>query len=154
MAYVEIHPKLQTRIMNKILESEHLYSLRMCSLGGGFGGCAVVDHLHYIRSRDVNLRFLFLSVQAHKIKQEEGTEDDGERRAISQDETAHSGEEGSVLEEPMIDSPNNLQDVGGGAEAPPDAAIRLPNGEFVLCFIPHIPRTKNSSFSYPLIEKR
>lgn len=57
------------------------------------------------------------------------TEDEVERRAVSQDDTAHSGEEGSVLEEPMIDSPNNLQDVGGGAEGPPDATIRLPNGE-------------------------
>ncbi|XP_053482197.1 zinc finger protein Helios isoform X2 [Ictalurus furcatus] len=69
------------------------------------------------------------SPSAHKIKQEEGTEEDAERRAVSQDEMTHSGEEGSVLEEPMIDSPNNLQDVGAGAEAPPDAAIRLPNGD-------------------------
>lgn len=76
---------------------------------------------------------MFISNQAHKIKQEEGTEEDIERRAVSQDETTHSGEEGSVLEEPMIDSPNNLQDVGGGAEAPPDAAMRLPNGECVKC---------------------
>ncbi|KAF7709167.1 hypothetical protein HF521_016017 [Silurus meridionalis] len=66
---------------------------------------------------------------AHKIKLEEGTEEDTERKAISQDETAHSGEDGSVLEDHMIDSPSNLQDGGGGVEAPSDSAIRLPNGD-------------------------
>ncbi|KAK1789157.1 hypothetical protein P4O66_015101 [Electrophorus voltai] len=66
---------------------------------------------------------------SHPIKQEEGTEEEGERRAIGPDETGHSGEEGSVLEEPMTDSPNNLQDVGPGTEGPADSVMRLPNGD-------------------------
>uniref|UniRef100_A0A4W4HKK1 C2H2-type domain-containing protein n=1 Tax=Electrophorus electricus TaxID=8005 RepID=A0A4W4HKK1_ELEEL len=69
------------------------------------------------------------SPSAHPIKQEEGTEEEGERRAIGPDETGHSGEEGSVLEEPMTDSPNNLQDVGPGTEGPADSVMRLPNGD-------------------------
>ncbi|XP_062861802.1 zinc finger protein Helios [Trichomycterus rosablanca] len=69
------------------------------------------------------------SPTVHKIKQEEGTDEDAERRVAAQDETVHSGEEGSGLEEPMIDSPNNQQDVGSAAEGAADAAMRLPNGD-------------------------
>lgn len=76
-----------------------------------------------------NLKFeCFLAV--HTIKQEEGTEEETERRPNGPDEAGHSGEEGSGLEEPMIDSPNNLQDGGPGTEAQSDAGIRLPNGKY------------------------
>ncbi|XP_051567061.1 zinc finger protein Helios-like isoform X1 [Myxocyprinus asiaticus] len=67
---------------------------------------------------------------AHQIKQEEGTEEETERRPSGPDETGHSGEEGSGLEEPMIDSPNNLEDAGPGSEAQSEAGIRLPNGKY------------------------
>ncbi|XP_076849873.1 zinc finger protein Helios isoform X2 [Brachyhypopomus gauderio] len=69
------------------------------------------------------------SPSTHVIKQEEGAEEETERRVTGPDEMGHSGEEGSVLEEPMIDSPNNLQDIGPGTEGPPDAGVRLPNGD-------------------------
>lgn len=68
-------------------------------------------------------------VAAHPIKQEESAEEEAEKRAAGPDETGHSGEEGSVLEEPMIDSPNNMQDVGPGTEGPPDTGVRLPSGK-------------------------
>ncbi|XP_030642110.1 zinc finger protein Helios [Chanos chanos] len=70
-----------------------------------------------------------VSPNAHTIKQEEGTEEEGERRTVGPDETGQSGEEGSGLEEPMIDSPNNLQDVAPGTESPAETGIRLPNGD-------------------------
>lgn len=67
---------------------------------------------------------------ARTIKQEEGTEEETERRPNGPDEAGHSGEEGSGLEEPMIDSPNNLQDGGPGTEAQSETGIRLPNGKY------------------------
>ncbi|XP_051563913.1 zinc finger protein Helios isoform X3 [Myxocyprinus asiaticus] len=70
------------------------------------------------------------SPAAHTIKQEEGTEEETETQPNGPDETGHSGEEGSGLEEPMIDSPNNLQDTGPGTEAQSEAGIRLPNGKY------------------------
>ncbi|XP_067265982.1 zinc finger protein Helios isoform X3 [Chanodichthys erythropterus] len=69
------------------------------------------------------------SPAARTIKQEEGTEEETERRPNGPDEAGHSGEEGSGLEEPMIDSPNNLQDGGPGTEAQSETGIRLPNGD-------------------------
>ncbi|XP_056611443.1 zinc finger protein Helios [Triplophysa dalaica] len=69
------------------------------------------------------------SPAARTIKQEEGAEEETERQPVGPDETLHSGEEGSGLEEPMIDSPNNLQDAGPGAEAQSEIGIRQPNGE-------------------------
>uniref|UniRef100_A0A9J8AE36 IKAROS family zinc finger 2 n=2 Tax=Cyprinus carpio TaxID=7962 RepID=A0A9J8AE36_CYPCA len=65
-------------------------------------------------------------IATRTIKQEEGTEEETERRL---DEAGHSGEEGSGLEEPMIDSPNNLQDAGPGTEVHSETGIRLPNGD-------------------------
>ncbi|XP_067265981.1 zinc finger protein Helios isoform X2 [Chanodichthys erythropterus] len=70
------------------------------------------------------------SPAARTIKQEEGTEEETERRPNGPDEAGHSGEEGSGLEEPMIDSPNNLQDGGPGTEAQSETGIRLPNGKY------------------------
>jgi len=75
-----------------------------------------------------SLSFFFLT--AHTIKQEEGTEEETERRPSGPDEAGHSGEEGSGLEEHMIDSPNNLQDAGPGTEVQNDTGIRLPNGKY------------------------
>ncbi|KAL6484328.1 hypothetical protein MHYP_G00063730, partial [Metynnis hypsauchen] len=63
----------------------------------------------------------------HTIKQEEGAEDEAEKRVAGRDEAGHSGEEGSVQEDPMIDSPNNLQEVGPGTEGPADTGVRLPS---------------------------
>ncbi|KAJ8255213.1 hypothetical protein GJAV_G00202360 [Gymnothorax javanicus] len=69
------------------------------------------------------------SPETQTIKQEEGTEEEGERKVLATEEAGQSGEEGSGLEEPMIDSPNNMQDGGTGANGPSDASARLPNGE-------------------------
>ncbi|KAJ8396364.1 hypothetical protein AAFF_G00019410 [Aldrovandia affinis] len=69
------------------------------------------------------------SPNTHLIKQEEGTEEEGEKRALGAEETGQSGEEGSGPEEPMVESPNNLQDGGPGTDGPGDTGIRLPNGE-------------------------
>ncbi|KAG9271733.1 zinc finger protein Helios [Astyanax mexicanus] len=69
------------------------------------------------------------SPASHTIKQEDVTDQEAEKRAAGPDETGHSGEEGSVLEEPMIDSPNNLQDVGPGSEGSADTGVRLPSGD-------------------------
>ncbi|XP_064185604.1 zinc finger protein Helios-like isoform X1 [Anguilla rostrata] len=70
------------------------------------------------------------SPNTHTIKQEEATEEEGEKRALGiEEEVGQSGEEGSGLEEPMIDSPSNPQDGGPGADGPGDAGARLPNGE-------------------------
>ncbi|XP_024245419.1 zinc finger protein Helios isoform X2 [Oncorhynchus tshawytscha] len=60
------------------------------------------------------------------IKQEDETEDEGDRRTTAED-MGQSGEEGSGLEEPMIDSPNNLQDGVPGSEGSCDPGTRLPN---------------------------
>ncbi|XP_035266379.1 zinc finger protein Helios isoform X2 [Anguilla anguilla] len=68
------------------------------------------------------------SPNTHTIKQEEATEEEGEKRALGiEEEVGQSGEEGSGLEEPMIDSPSNPQDGGPGADGPGDAGARLPN---------------------------
>ncbi|XP_066497115.1 zinc finger protein Helios isoform X2 [Hoplias malabaricus] len=69
------------------------------------------------------------SPASHTIKQEEGTEEETEKRAQAPEETGHSGEEGSVLEDPMIESPSNLQDTGPGTEGPADSGVRLPSGD-------------------------
>nr|XP_046223752.1 zinc finger protein Helios-like isoform X1 [Oncorhynchus gorbuscha] len=62
------------------------------------------------------------------IKQEDETEDEGDRRTTAED-MGQSGEEGWGLEEPMIDSPNNLQDGVPGSEGSCDPGTRLPNGD-------------------------
>lgn len=49
-------------------------------------------------------------------------------RSMAPEETGQSGEEGSGLEDPMIDSPNNLQDGMSGPDGAADAGSRLPNG--------------------------
>lgn len=73
---------------------------------------------------------MYCFLTARTIKQEEGAEEETERQPVGPDETLHSGEEGSGLEEPMIDSPNNLQDAGPGAEAQSEIGIRQPNGTY------------------------
>ncbi|WP_227487616.1 hypothetical protein, partial [Nocardioides malaquae] len=55
----------------------------------------------------------------------------------------HSGEEGSGLEEPMMDSPNNLQDGMSGRDGTTDTGSRLPNGTVVFwkkkkCYLCHL----------------
>lgn len=53
-----------------------------------------------------------------------------------------SGEEGSGLEEPMIDSPNNLQDGVPGSDGSCDPGTRLPNGKcFSKIVSPYVPST-------------
>ncbi|XP_036401170.1 zinc finger protein Helios [Megalops cyprinoides] len=69
------------------------------------------------------------SPRTHTIKQEEGADEEGEKRAPGPEDMGQSGEEGSGLEEPMIDSPNDLQDGGAGVDGRGDAGIRLPNGD-------------------------
>ncbi|XP_029113790.1 zinc finger protein Helios-like isoform X2 [Scleropages formosus] len=69
------------------------------------------------------------SPTSRSIKQEEGAEDQTEKKTPELEETGQSGEEGSGLEEPMIDSPNNLPDGGPVADGPSDTGIRLSNGE-------------------------
>ncbi|TRY96082.1 hypothetical protein DNTS_017238 [Danionella cerebrum] len=64
---------------------------------------------------------------ARTIKQEDCTEEETDRRPSGPDEAGHSGEEGSGLEEPMIDSPNHLQ--GPITEGQSETGIRLPNGD-------------------------
>ncbi|KAM6985739.1 zinc finger protein Helios [Aplochiton taeniatus] len=63
----------------------------------------------------------------YSIKQEEAIESD--LRSSALEELGHSEEEGSGLEEPMIDSPNNLQDGISGTDGNVDTGSRLPNGE-------------------------
>ncbi|XP_076119875.1 zinc finger protein Helios isoform X1 [Alosa pseudoharengus] len=70
-----------------------------------------------------------VSPTEHTIKQEEVGEEESERRLPGPEETTQSGEEGSGLEEPMMDSPNNLQDMGPATDGSNDTANRLPNGE-------------------------
>ncbi|KAG9348722.1 hypothetical protein JZ751_029039 [Albula glossodonta] len=69
------------------------------------------------------------SPSPHKIKQEDGAEDDVEKRALAVEEASQSGEEGSGMEEPMTESPNGLQDPGPGGDGPGDTGIRIPNGD-------------------------
>ncbi|XP_061090474.1 zinc finger protein Helios-like isoform X2 [Conger conger] len=69
------------------------------------------------------------SPNAHAIKQEEATEEEGEKRSLAVEEAGQSGEEGSGLEEPLIDSPIDLQDGGSGADGAGDGGARLSNGE-------------------------
>lgn len=66
---------------------------------------------------------------AHRIKQEEGTEEQSDKKTADLEETTQSGEEGCELEEPVTDSPNHLPDGGTGTDGPSDGGIRLPNGE-------------------------
>ncbi|XP_076119880.1 zinc finger protein Helios isoform X4 [Alosa pseudoharengus] len=68
-----------------------------------------------------------VSPTEHTIKQEEVGEEESERRLPGPEETTQSGEEGSGLEEPMMDSPNNLQDMGPATDGSNDTANRLPN---------------------------
>ncbi|XP_067114969.1 zinc finger protein Helios isoform X3 [Osmerus mordax] len=63
------------------------------------------------------------------IKQEEGTGDEADGKSTAPEDMTHSGEEGSGLEEPMIDSPNNLQDGVSGSDGVSDADNRLQNGD-------------------------
>ncbi|KAG9349375.1 hypothetical protein JZ751_027818 [Albula glossodonta] len=44
------------------------------------------------------------------IKEEEEGEEQGEKKGLGLEETGHSGEDGSTVEEPMLDSPNDQQD--------------------------------------------
>ncbi|XP_061090475.1 zinc finger protein Helios-like isoform X3 [Conger conger] len=67
------------------------------------------------------------SPNAHAIKQEEATEEEGEKRSLAVEEAGQSGEEGSGLEEPLIDSPIDLQDGGSGADGAGDGGARLSN---------------------------
>lgn len=76
-------------------------------------------------------RLWSLSPTEHTIKQEEVGEEEAERRVPGLEETAQSGEEGSGIEEPMMDSPNNLQDMGPAPDGPNDTPTRLPNGELL-----------------------
>ncbi|KAL4609116.1 zinc finger protein Helios-like [Arapaima gigas] len=69
------------------------------------------------------------SPSMHSIKQEEGAEYQGEKKTPELEEMGQSGEEGSGLEEPMVDSPNTLPDRGPAGDAPSDTGIRLSNGE-------------------------
>lgn len=75
--------------------------------------------------------FFSFSLTEHTIKQEEVGEEEAERRLPGLEEAAQSGEEGSGIEEPMMDSPNNLQDMGPAPDGPNDTPTRLPNGELV-----------------------
>ncbi|KAL2081576.1 hypothetical protein ACEWY4_023429 [Coilia grayii] len=75
------------------------------------------------------IEFVFIPTKDHSIKQEEVGEEE-ERRVPGSEEMAHGGgEEGSGLEEPMIDSPNTLQDMGPATDGPNDSTARLPNGD-------------------------
>lgn len=74
----------------------------------------------------------------HSIKQEEVGEEE-ERRVSGAEEMSHGGgvgggEEGSGPEEPMIDSPVALQDMGPATDGPHDSNARLPNGEFLIAW--------------------
>ncbi|XP_048835341.1 zinc finger protein Helios isoform X2 [Brienomyrus brachyistius] len=66
---------------------------------------------------------------SHRIKQEEGTEEQSDKKTADLEETTQSGEEGCELEEPVTDSPNHLPDGGTGSDGPSDGGIRLPNGD-------------------------
>ena len=61
-------------------------------------------------------------------KQEEGTGDEADRKSTAPEVMTDSGGEGSGLEEPMTDSPNNLQDGVSGSDGVSDADNRLQNG--------------------------
>lgn len=83
----------------------------------------------------------YLSLPEHTIKQEEETEDERDRRTTAED-MGQSGEEESGLEEPMIDSPNNLQDGVPGSDGSCDPGTRLPNGKcFSKVVTPYVPFT-------------
>ncbi|XP_063069500.1 zinc finger protein Helios isoform X2 [Engraulis encrasicolus] len=74
-----------------------------------------------------------VSPTEHSIKQEEVGEEE-ERRVSGAEEMSHGGgvgggEEGSGPEEPMIDSPGALQDMGPATDGPHDSNARLPNGD-------------------------
>lgn len=62
------------------------------------------------------------------IKQEEGTGDEADGKSTVP-EHMNQEEEGSGLEEPLIDSPNDLQDGVPGSDGASDADSRLQNGE-------------------------
>ncbi|KAL0963734.1 hypothetical protein UPYG_G00310240 [Umbra pygmaea] len=64
----------------------------------------------------------------HTIKQEDETGDEGDRQNTAED-MGQSGEEGSGLEDPMTDSPNNQQDGVPGSDGSCDPSTRLPNGD-------------------------
>ncbi|XP_071381003.1 zinc finger protein Helios isoform X1 [Centroberyx affinis] len=63
-----------------------------------------------------------------RIKQEEETGEEAETRSTAAEDMGQSGEEGLGPEEPMTDSPNNLQDGLSGPDAA-DGGNRQPNGE-------------------------
>ncbi|KAJ8415183.1 hypothetical protein AAFF_G00008810 [Aldrovandia affinis] len=72
------------------------------------------------------------SPSAPTVKQEEGEEgeeEEGEKSGLSLEEAGQSGEEGSGLEEHMIESPNNLQDGEQQKAGLYDTGTRLPNDE-------------------------
>ncbi|XP_031415490.1 zinc finger protein Helios isoform X2 [Clupea harengus] len=71
-----------------------------------------------------------VSSTEHTIKQEGvGEEEEAERGVPGPDGMAQSGEEGSGLEDPIIDSPNNLQDMGNTTDGPNDTSAGLSNGD-------------------------
>ncbi|KAJ8256021.1 hypothetical protein COCON_G00198850 [Conger conger] len=59
------------------------------------------------------------------IKQEEGTEEEGEKNGL--EEAGQNEEEASGLEEPMTDGPNNVPDGESRTVGSCDAGTRLPN---------------------------
>ncbi|KAJ8350667.1 hypothetical protein SKAU_G00257970 [Synaphobranchus kaupii] len=59
------------------------------------------------------------------VKQEEGEEEEGEKNGF--EEAGQSAEEASGLEEPMIDSPNDIQDGESRTVGSSDTGTRLPN---------------------------
>lgn len=72
------------------------------------------------------------SLIEHTIKQEGvGEEEEAERGVPGPDGMAQSGEEGSGLEDPIIDSPNNLQDMGNTTDGPNDTSAGLSNGKLL-----------------------
>ncbi|XP_028847635.1 zinc finger protein Helios isoform X2 [Denticeps clupeoides] len=71
-----------------------------------------------------------MSPGAHTIKQEEGLDDEVDRRNAGMEEMQiPSGQEVTRSDDPMSDSPSNLQDVTPAMDGPSDAGIRLPNGD-------------------------
>nr|XP_015214071.1 PREDICTED: zinc finger protein Helios isoform X2 [Lepisosteus oculatus]XP_015214072.1 PREDICTED: zinc finger protein Helios isoform X2 [Lepisosteus oculatus]XP_015214073.1 PREDICTED: zinc finger protein Helios isoform X2 [Lepisosteus oculatus]XP_015214074.1 PREDICTED: zinc finger protein Helios isoform X2 [Lepisosteus oculatus]XP_015214075.1 PREDICTED: zinc finger protein Helios isoform X2 [Lepisosteus oculatus]XP_015214076.1 PREDICTED: zinc finger protein Helios isoform X2 [Lepisosteus ocu len=110
----------------------YLATVRHCRLSNG--DCSPrKDHSRMVvdlSSNTPNGRHSPLGLHTNtQIKQEAGTEEEVERQALGLEEVVPGGEEGAGLEDPMIDSPNGLQDSGQGGEGPGDAGIRLPNGE-------------------------
>uniref|UniRef100_A0A668A1K4 IKAROS family zinc finger 2 n=1 Tax=Myripristis murdjan TaxID=586833 RepID=A0A668A1K4_9TELE len=67
--------------------------------------------------------------QEPTIKQEDETAEEAENRSAGPEEMGQSGEEGLGPEEPMTDSPNNLQDGLSGPEVAAEAGSRQPNGD-------------------------